>query len=48
MVSEGRASLRDAPPVAAFPGVAIFLLVVSVNLVTDEGRDTLDPRLRAV
>ncbi len=48
MVSEGRAWLRDAPHVAAFPGVAIFLLVVSVNLVADAVRDTFDPRLRGV
>jgi ABC-type dipeptide/oligopeptide/nickel transport system permease subunit len=32
--------------VSTFPGVAILLVVLSVNLVGDAIRDLLDPRLR--
>ena len=46
MLSEGRAYLRLAPWVTFFPGSAIFLVVVSFNLLGDALRDALDPRLR--
>jgi peptide/nickel transport system permease protein len=46
MLSEGRSYLRLAPWVTVFPGMAIFLIVVSFNLVGDGLRDALDPRLR--
>jgi peptide/nickel transport system permease protein len=46
MLSEGRAFLRLAPWVTFFPGMAIFLIVVSFNLLGDGLRDALDPRLR--
>ena len=46
MLSEGRAYLRLAPWVTFFPGLAIFLIVVSFNLLGDGLRDALDPRLR--
>jgi ABC-type dipeptide/oligopeptide/nickel transport system permease subunit len=46
MLSEGRSYLRLAPWVTFFPGMAIFLVVVSVNLLGDGLRDALDPRLR--
>jgi peptide/nickel transport system permease protein len=46
MLSEGRSYLRLAPWVTFFPGMAIFLIVVSFNLVGDGLRDALDPRLR--
>ena len=46
MLSEGRAYLRLAPWVTFFPGMAIFLIVVSFNLLGDGLRDALDPRLR--
>jgi ABC-type dipeptide/oligopeptide/nickel transport system permease subunit len=45
MLSEGRSYLRLAPWVAFFPGMAIFLIVVSVNLLGDGLRDALDPRV---
>ncbi|MGH8056943.1 MAG: ABC transporter permease [Candidatus Entotheonellia bacterium] len=45
MLSEGRAYLRLAPWVTFFPGLAIFLVVVSFNLLGDALRDALDPRL---
>ena len=46
MLNEGRGYLRDAPWVTAAPGLAIALTVLSVNLLGDALRDSLDPRLR--
>ena len=46
MLNEGRGFLRDAPWVTAAPGLAIALTVLSVNLLGDALRDSLDPRLR--
>ncbi|MEW6522890.1 MAG: ABC transporter permease [Bacillota bacterium] len=46
MVSTGRQYLRDAPHVILFPGLAIFLTVLSINFIGDALRDALDPRLR--
>ena len=44
MLSEGRAYLDSAWWVAAFPGIAITITVLSVNLIGDALRDQLDPR----
>jgi peptide/nickel transport system permease protein len=44
MLSEGRAYLDSAWWVAAFPGVAITVTVLAVNLIGDALRDQLDPR----
>lgn len=46
MVAEGREYLRDAWWIAFFPGVAIFLVVMSLNFLGDWIRDFADPRLR--
>ena len=46
MVSEGRDYLTTAWWVSVFPGVAIFLVVMSLNFIGDWLRDYLDPRLR--
>ena len=46
MVAEGRGRIADAWWVALIPGIAITLLVLSVNLFGDWLRDRLDPRLR--
>ncbi|MCC6177317.1 MAG: ABC transporter permease [Chloroflexi bacterium] len=46
MLAEGRPYLASAWWVAAFPGLAISLTVLAVNLVGDWLRDQLDPRLR--
>jgi peptide/nickel transport system permease protein len=46
MISEGRGRIADAWWVALVPGIAITLLVLSVNLLGDWLRDRLDPRLR--
>ena len=46
MISEGRGRIASAWWVSLIPGVAIVLLVLSVNLFGDWLRDRLDPRLR--
>ena len=45
MLSEGKAFMRYAPHLTLIPGVAITLLVLSLNLIGDALRDALDPRL---
>jgi len=47
MLGDGRRVLFNAPHVALLPGLVIFLLVMSINLVGDGVRDLLDPRLRS-
>jgi peptide/nickel transport system permease protein len=46
MVSKGRGWLRDAPHVAMVPGLAIFAVVLAVNMVGDGLRDRLDVKLK--
>ena len=46
MLSGGRLYLATAWWLTAFPGLAIFVTVLSVNLLGDHLRDWLDPRLR--
>jgi peptide/nickel transport system permease protein len=46
MLAEGREFLQRAPWVAFFPGAAIMLTVLSINLLGDGLRDALDPRMR--
>lgn len=45
MVSDARNFLDIAPHIALFPTLAIFLTVLSFNLLGDGLRDALDPRL---
>ncbi len=47
MLGEGRKVLINAPHASIVPGVMIFLIVMSVNLLGDGIRDALDPRLRS-
>ena len=46
MISDGRGRIAEAWWVALIPGIAITLLVLSVNVFGDWLRDRLDPRLR--
>lgn len=46
MLSAGRTFFRDCPHMVLFPGLAIFLAVLSMNLIGDGLRDALDPRLK--
>ena len=48
MVAEGRQWLTTAWWISFFPGLAIFLVVMSLNFSGDWLRDKLDPRLRQV
>lgn len=47
MLGEGRAQLFTAPHVAIVPGLMIFVIVISLNLLGDGVRDALDPRLKS-
>jgi len=47
MLGEGRKLLFNAPHVSLVPGIMIFVIVMSVNLLGDGIRDALDPRLRS-
>ncbi len=46
MLSDGRTILRNSWWVSFFPGLAIMLTVLAINLLGDGLRDALDPRLR--
>ncbi len=46
MLSDARDRLVQAPHVAIFPGMLIFITVFSFNMLGDALRDRLDPRLR--
>jgi peptide/nickel transport system permease protein len=46
MLSEGRQYLREQWWIATFPGLAIMLTVLALNMLGDGLRDALDPRLR--
>lgn len=46
MLNEGKNHLLDAPYLTMFPGLSIFLSVLSFNLLGDALRDRLDPRFR--
>ncbi|MBS3812350.1 ABC transporter permease [Candidatus Bipolaricaulota bacterium] len=45
MLNQGKPFLRRAPFMIMYPGVAIMLLVLSLNLIGDGLRDILDPQL---
>src|SRR5207302_9522401 len=44
LLTNATTDMGKAPWTAIFPGVAIFLAVVSINFVGDGLRDALDPR----
>ena len=48
MVADGKNYLTTSWNIAFFPGMAIFLVVMSFNFLGDWLRDALDPRLRQV
>ncbi|SNS17161.1 dipeptide/oligopeptide/nickel ABC transporter permease/ATP-binding protein [Tropicimonas sediminicola] len=47
MLGEGRNALITDPHASIIPGLMIFVIVMSVNLMGDGIRDALDPRLRS-
>ncbi len=46
ILGEGRMFIRHASHILVFPGIALSLTVLSLNLIGDGVRDFLDPRLR--
>jgi peptide/nickel transport system permease protein len=46
MLSGARSFIRDYPHMILFPGLAIMLVVLSLNLLGDGLRDALDPKLK--
>lgn len=44
MLSQGRTVLTEAPWLSIFPGLAIMLMVISLNFIGDALRDILDPK----
>src|SRR5690606_10204379 len=46
IIAEGRSYVQDAPWISLFPGIAIAISVLGLNLIGDGLRDVLDPRLR--
>ena len=47
LVAAGQSYIFQAPWLVIFPGIAIFLTSLSLNLVGDWARDVFDPRLRS-
>ncbi len=48
VVSEGRLFMLEAPWISLFPGIAILLFVMALNLLGDGLRDSLDPRTQGI
>lgn len=48
MLNEGKRFMRNAPHLITIPGLAIMLVVLSLNFIGDALRDALDPRLRGI
>jgi hypothetical protein len=48
MIADGRGFLATAWWISLFPGLAMLLTVLAVNLMGDWLRDHLDPKLRQV
>lgn len=46
MLSSGRQYMRIAPHLTIFPGLAIMIVVLSLNMFGDGLRDSLDPKMR--
>ena len=46
MLNAGRHYIRDFPHMTTFPGLAIMITILSLNLLGDGLRDALDPKLK--
>jgi len=46
MLAGGRDSIWEAPWLTVYPGIAIFMTILALNLLGDGLRDALDPRLK--
>lgn len=47
MLASGRDHIWDAPWLTIYPGLAIFVTILSLNMLGDGLRDVLDPKLRS-
>ena len=48
MLNEAQNFIEFTPSMAIFPGLFIFLTVLSINYIGDGLRDALDPQLRGL
>jgi len=46
IIADGRTYIQEAWWIAVFPGIAIAIAVLSLNLMGDGLRDIIDPRQR--
>jgi peptide/nickel transport system permease protein len=46
MIEEGNTQLATAPGLSLFPGIAIAITVLAINVFGDGLRDALDPRAK--
>ena len=46
IMAEGRLFFRIKPELILYPGIALSLCILSINLLGDAARDMLDPRLK--
>jgi peptide/nickel transport system permease protein len=46
MIEEGQSSLSTAPQISLYPGIAIAITVLAINIFGDGLRDALDPRAK--
>jgi peptide/nickel transport system permease protein len=46
IMAEGRMFFRIKPELILYPGLALSLCILSINLLGDAARDMLDPRLK--
>jgi len=46
IIAEGRDYIAEAPWISLFPGIAIAVAVLGLNLIGDGLRDALDPRMK--
>ena len=48
ILSEGRLYIQQAPWLVLYPGAAIMLTILGLNLLGDGLRDVLDPKIRSL
>ncbi|MGE0716475.1 MAG: ABC transporter permease [Alphaproteobacteria bacterium] len=46
IIADGRSLIREAPWICLFPGLAVSITVLGLNLIGDGLRDAFDPRMR--
>ena len=46
IIADGRDYIQEAPWICLYPGLAIAITVLGLNLIGDGLRDALDPRMK--